>query len=193
MVDYKNGKIYVIRNHVNDKVYVGSTTRALSKRMADHRDNSKKHPERCLYTAFKEIGVDQFYIELVENYPCDNTEQLRKREGEVMRKYNSHVHGYNVKVAGRSLEEYLREDVHKERVKTYYQENKNVILERVKDYRNQHQDEIRQKQLRYRQDNKEQIAAKKKEYYRNNKDTIINKGKELVVCGCGSEVTQTSP
>ena len=29
--NYQNGKIYCIRNYINDEIYVGSTTQALSK------------------------------------------------------------------------------------------------------------------------------------------------------------------
>ena len=33
----------------------------------------------------REIGKQRFYIELYEEYPCENIEQLRKREGEIIR------------------------------------------------------------------------------------------------------------
>ena len=45
--DYKNGKIYCIRNNINDDIYVGSTTQPLSKRMALHRQDAKKET-RCI-------------------------------------------------------------------------------------------------------------------------------------------------
>ena len=45
--DYKNGKIYCIRNNINDDIYVGSTTQPLSKRMAWHRD-AAKNKEKCI-------------------------------------------------------------------------------------------------------------------------------------------------
>ena len=38
---YKNGKIYCIRNTIDDDIYVGSTTQLLCKRMAGHRNNMK--------------------------------------------------------------------------------------------------------------------------------------------------------
>jgi hypothetical protein len=74
MVDYKNGKIYVIRNTINDNVYVGSTSPPLSKRMAKHRGDasSKSKSHYILYKAFNELCVDNFYIELVEECPCEN-------------------------------------------------------------------------------------------------------------------------
>ena len=33
----------------------------------------------------RELGVENVYIELLEECPCDNVEQLRKREGELIR------------------------------------------------------------------------------------------------------------
>lgn len=35
------GKIYIIRNNVNDKVYIGQTIQLLRKRFAEHKRNSR--------------------------------------------------------------------------------------------------------------------------------------------------------
>ena len=44
-----------------------------------------------------ELGLDNFYIELIENYSCNNREELSKREGEIIREYkpdlNKHIAG----------------------------------------------------------------------------------------------------
>ena len=85
--DYQNGKIYTIRNHIDDEVYVGSTCQQLSKRMAMHR-NAMKHEVSCkrkVYKHMNEIGIENFYIELYEHYPCNSCEELAKREGEIIR------------------------------------------------------------------------------------------------------------
>ena len=37
MPNYQEGKMYKIYNTVNDEIYIGSTTRKLSERMAEHR------------------------------------------------------------------------------------------------------------------------------------------------------------
>ena len=87
MVNYQNGKIYAIRSHTTDNVYVGSTTRALSKRMADHRSNYKRFQAGKFgyMTSFEIIKHDDAYIELLVEYPCDNNEQLHKKEGQQIR------------------------------------------------------------------------------------------------------------
>ena len=86
MRDFKNGKIYSIRCYSNlDLLYIGSTCQQLSRQWTDHRKDSKTS-NSLVYKIIRENGgIDNFYIELVENFPCDSLEQLNKREGEVMR------------------------------------------------------------------------------------------------------------
>ena len=86
-MDYQHGKIYKILNTVDDSCYIGSTTQPLSKRMASHRkcSNDIANRDRLLYTKMRDLGVANFYIELLEDYPCDNVEQLRRREGHFIR------------------------------------------------------------------------------------------------------------
>lgn len=111
-INYKNGKIYVIRNHSNNKVYVGSTTQTLSKRFSNHKRNhkSKKAYEYPFYKAMREIGIENFYIELVEDYPCENIEQLNAREGYYIRQYDSFHNGYNSNIAGRDKTEWRKDN-----------------------------------------------------------------------------------
>ena len=98
--DYKNGKIYCIRNNINDDIYVGSTTQPLCKRMAWHRQDAKKEKRKhqTFYSKFNEIGIENCYIELIEDCPCESLEQLRKREGHYIREMGT----LNHKIAGRT-------------------------------------------------------------------------------------------
>ena len=75
MPDYSKGKIYRIVNNENDKVYYGSTTQLLSKRLHEHR---KKHND-CMS---KNLGVDlkECLIILVEQLECNNKQELLMRE-----------------------------------------------------------------------------------------------------------------
>ena len=103
--DYNNGKIYCIRNHVNDKIYVGSTCQSLSKRMAYHRDDCMKSNRynTLIYKMMRDLGRDNFYIELIEEYPCEDSNQLTRREGELMRDLKASL---NQVIAGRTRGEY---------------------------------------------------------------------------------------
>ena len=64
------------------------------------------------YSKIIELGFDDFYIELYENYPCNSKEELNKREGEVIREIGT----LNSNIAGRTKEEYK---------KIYYEKIKN--------------------------------------------------------------------
>ena len=66
--DYKAGRIYKVLNYMDDACYVGSTCQPLSKRMAAHRldANKLKKQHRLVYTKLMEYGIENFYIELIE-------------------------------------------------------------------------------------------------------------------------------
>ena len=72
MPDYQNGKIYKILNNIDDEIYVGSTTETLGQRMARHRQDMKRRAHYTLYKHIHELDVENFYIELIENYPCND-------------------------------------------------------------------------------------------------------------------------
>ena len=132
-MDYKNGKIYVIRNHCNDFVYIGSTTQSLSKRFSKHKEivnyniNRKCHYK--IYEAFNELGIENFYIELLELYPCSYKNELCRKEGEYIRKFDSYNNGYNMQIAGRNSKDYRIDNKKeiKERNKVYREKNKERI------------------------------------------------------------------
>ena len=122
---YQDGKIYKILNSRTNDVYVGATCQRLAKRMMNHRTRVKEGKETLLYNKMREIGVEHFYIELIENYPCENSEQLNKREGDWMRE----IATLNEKVAGRTKKEYktdCKEKI-KEQGKEYYEQRQDAI------------------------------------------------------------------
>ena len=126
--DYKSGKIYCIRNNIDDNIYVGSTTQALSKRMAKHRQNAKckDRMHYALYSKVNEIGIEYFYIELIEDCPCETLEQLRKREGHYIRKMGT----LSCLIAGRTKYEYKK--ANKDKIKKYQQEYEKEYQEQTK-------------------------------------------------------------
>ena len=175
--DYRNAKIYCIRNTENDLTYIGSTTQKLSRRMAEHRTHLNcEHPKGMkLYEAMRELGRDTFYIELIENYECNNLEELRKREGELIRQHKPDL---NKNIAGRTPDEYRNEnrdnilkqkkqynENNRDKIKQYYQNNK----ERIQTYQ----------QAYYKQADKEKANARSREVYLLNKETILLRRKEL--------------
>ena len=133
-MDYKNGKIYQILNNVNDDIYVGSTCQALSKRMYEHRStcNNSYDAKAKLYQLMREIGQDNFYIELIETYPCNSKEELNAKEGYYIRERAT----LNMAIAGRKPKQYKQENKEhiKQTNKQYYEDNKEHILEKQKIY-----------------------------------------------------------
>lgn len=149
-MDYTNAKIYKIVNDVDDEVYIGSTCQPLSKRMAEHRASmkSKRDGKIKLYQHMTNVGVENCKILLVEETPCENIEQLRKIEGEYIRKYGT----LNGNIAGRTISEWNRQFQSK-----YYAQKK---LYKARNHENIHEKE---KERYY--NNKEQILQKQKENY----------------------------
>jgi len=168
-VDYQKAKIYCIRSPNTDLIYIGATCQQLSTRMCEHRRNFK---QGGTITSKVIIGFGDAYIELIENYPCNNKEELDKKEGELIRTTDNCC---NKLIAGRTRNE-------------YYVDNKESILEKVKDYYQTNKEAILEQKKKYYEDNKEVIAEKDKLRYEANKETIAEKGKVKVVCECGSEV-----
>ena len=201
---YEKGKIYKILNTVNDDVYVGSTYQALSRRMAKHRSDacSKNKNHRKLYLLMNHLGIDNFFIELVENYPCSDKDQLRAREGFYIRQQGT----LNIYVAGRAPEEYVKQwrEENKEsiaiRQKLYAQSHREQIAKTNQKYNLSHPDEVKQRKQQWVQRNKDKLAEKKQQYrtetkehrammnkkYRaENKDKINSAKNVKMCCPCG--------
>jgi hypothetical protein len=105
---YNNGKIYTIRCRTdNNLIYVGSTIQPLHKRWHGHKMKFMNggYNNRLLYNKMDEIGFDNFYIELYENYNCNSKEELNRREGEIIR----NVGNLNHRIEGRTKPEREKE------------------------------------------------------------------------------------
>ena len=141
---YNEGKIYKIVDVAYTKCYVGSTRETLSQRMARHREKYNSYIKgkgkfTTSFNLFDEFGVDNCKIELIENYPCQNKDELRRKEGHFIKNTDC----VNKLIAGRTDKEYRqdnrekileqkREDYeqNKQRWKDYYEANKEQIIAR---------------------------------------------------------------
>lgn len=91
----RTGSIYIIRNTVNDKVYIGQTTMTVKERFSVHMKPStaKKKRGYKLYSAVSKYGRDKFYVETLEtNIPLS---LINQKEIEYISKYDSYKNGYN--------------------------------------------------------------------------------------------------
>lgn len=89
--------IYQIVNKINGKIYVGKTEFSLEKRFKEHCADSKKEgkEKRPLYAAMRKYGIENFYIELLEE--TDNPEE---REKFWIEEKGSFKYGYNATTGG---------------------------------------------------------------------------------------------
>lgn len=78
MPNYADGKIYKIICLTTGLIYVGSTCQPLCKRLAGHRAKTNRARSK------KIIEAGNYIIVLIENFPCENIEQLNAREYEVI-------------------------------------------------------------------------------------------------------------
>jgi group I intron endonuclease len=93
------GEIYKITNTINDKIYVGQTTRTAAIRWKEHQKNIQALKHRLpLYKALDKYGVDNFVVEVLEI--CEDN-QLNEKEVYWIKKLESFGEkGYNCTVGG---------------------------------------------------------------------------------------------
>jgi len=128
MPNYQNGKIYTIRSRTdNSLIYVGSTTQTLAQRLGQHKSKSYKD-SRNLYKIINNEW-EKWYIELYEECPCENKEQLCKKEGEVIREIGT----INKCIAGRTRKEYYQDNFEKIALRQKEYDKKNEV--KIKEYK----------------------------------------------------------
>ena len=172
MKDYSKGKIYAIRSHKTDLIYIGSTVQPLYKRMDVHRSNYKRYINtgKSMEYSYKIFDLDDKpYIELVINYPCSCLDELRREEGIWIRKMDC----VNKNIAGRTPKE-------------RYEHKKEEILKKSKERYKNNKEEILKKDKEYRDKNKDKIQKYKKEYYEQTKNHKLQK----FACPCGGKYTR---
>lgn len=86
--------VYVIKNNINDKMYVGYTGRKLNQRLKAHFSCAKNNPKFRFHFAILKHGESNFYIEkLEENLLTEN--DAKEREVFWIEILNSYKNGYN--------------------------------------------------------------------------------------------------
>ena len=162
MPDYKNGKIYKLWSPMGNEIYIGSTTQPLYRRKNGHKINMN-----CSSKILFE-NYDDVRIELIEYFPCNNKQELDKKEGEYIRTFDC-VNRY---IAGRTA-------------KQYNEDNK----EKRKEQRKEYHEDNKEKRKEYRDNNKEKKKEYDKEYRDNNKDKIKEYNQKKITCECGRTIT----
>lgn len=183
-MDYKNGKIYKIIDNAYTKMYIGSTTQPLYKRFSRHKKDYElwkkgekwkngKEYKITSFCIFDEFGIENCKIELIEEYQCDNKNQLERKEGDYI-KNNECV---NKNIAGRTRKE-------------YYEDTKKEILEKAKEYYVDNKIKKIEYQKKYTEQNKDNVYKYQKQYYKENREKKLEDNKIKIECECGSKITK---
>ncbi len=155
MPNFQNGKIYAIRSYLTEQIYIGSTTQPLSVRFGEHKRNLKTMSKQIM-------KYPDCYIELLQEFACDNKMQLTKKEGEYIRSLEC----VNKQIPNRTNAEWS-------------EDNKIHLLEYRKNYQQKNREIILKKHENYRKNNPTQY----KDWYQNNKS--------IRTCACGSHFNES--
>jgi hypothetical protein len=189
---YKNGKIYKIVDRNNENIYIGSTIQSLNIRLSQHKCVYKRK-ENGIYsfiTSFNIIKNDDFYIELIEEYPCNNRYELELRE----RFHIDNNNCVNFIIPTRTIEEWNEENREEllEYHKQYNLEHIDEIKEQMKQHYLEHRDEKLEYQKQYNLQHRDEYLKYQKQRYLKNRENILEKAKVKVRCDiCKCEVNKS--
>jgi group I intron endonuclease len=131
------GKIYKLTNDLNEKIYIGSSTyQYLSERFNMHKQMCKDETGRRnskLYTFMREIGIEHFKIELIEEYTCETKQQLVEHEQYWIEQLKPELNMFRA-IANPNYEQECRDkEERRERSKAFYHSHKEVISQKGKE------------------------------------------------------------
>ena len=142
---YEKARIYKIVDNTNQNIYIGSTCKTLAQRLGQHRADYKRflNEGNNNVTSFEIIKNGNYNIYLIEEFSCENIEQLRARE----RFFIESMECVNRYIPGRTKHE-------------YYENNKELMKEKQKKYHDNNLEYIQKYMKKYREDNKEYSKTK---------------------------------
>ena len=139
-----------------------------------------------------ELGVECFCIEEIKKCPCNDVEELQKRERHYILERKPVL---NIQIPMRTTEEWRRDS--QEHLQEY--ERQRHINNPRKEYRKQDRENNKEKldenSKRFREENPEYMKEYNQNYYQENKDYYKEhqqKYKEKITCECGKVITRGS-
>lgn len=119
------GWIYVIKNNINSKIYVGQTVQSLDLRFKEHINDVM---DNCIiHKAMRKYGINNFWIEPIEE--CDNN-LLNDKEKYWIQYFDSYKNGYNATLGGEGYQRYSIEEL-----KEYYFKNNSSFRRTAKHFK----------------------------------------------------------
>lgn len=95
--------IYKITNKINNKIYIGMTTKNIEIRWKQHLKVSKNKSNknhRLIHKAILKYGIENFIFEKLYETDVINLEYLKELEIKYIKEYNSFESGYNLTKGG---------------------------------------------------------------------------------------------
>lgn len=90
--------VYKITDKINNKVYIGITTKSLEERFEGHLNRMRQGDKRHLYCAMRKYGIENFSIEQIDS--ALTYEELLEKEKYYIKLFNSCEDGYNLTYGG---------------------------------------------------------------------------------------------
>lgn len=90
--------IYMITNDVNNKVYIGQTTKSLKDRIMGHRNSMVSGVKTHIYNAMRKYGWEHFTFHVIDH--AETQEELDRLEEFYIQKYDAIRSGYNMAPGG---------------------------------------------------------------------------------------------
>ena len=118
MNKYNNSKIYKLICEKTNKIYIGSTTRDIRRRLSEHKMGYLKTTKDFI----------NMKIEIIENFSCNSKKELQKRE----RYFIENLDCVNYIIPTRNYNERYKLQPKIDYMKKYYNENKDNINEKNK-------------------------------------------------------------
>ncbi len=123
---YIDSKVYKISDLTNNHCYIGSTIQTIQKRLQGHVNDSRKYIDGYGCGSQEIIKNNNYKIELIEAYPCNNLQELHKRE-------QYHIDNYEGILVNK-IKSYISPEQIKEYRKKIYLQNQDKILQKKKEY-----------------------------------------------------------
>jgi group I intron endonuclease len=124
-------KLYIIKNKINNKIYIGQTKNSINTRWNGHTSRANKGSKLVIHSAMRLHGIENFDIELL--YTTNSLEEANQKEYILINEYNCKCpNGYNM-IDGGNVEfpnsTEPKSKQHKEKIQSSHMKNAKPIIQ----------------------------------------------------------------
>jgi len=142
MANYRNGRIYRIVTPNHNGVYIGSCShKYLAQRWANHKCDYLHCRNKTTAWELFDTGLTDCKLELIEDFPCENSRELKERENYWMKTTENCVNTNRARTTPEERKKdnrdrmnlrYRTDPEFREQKRQYYRDNKEACKERVR-------------------------------------------------------------